>query len=73
VEETVVDKGVEIERSPALSTAKAAKYLRMSRGWLDAHADEIPHYMMGEKRLFLIEDLDAYLEKVRRGPAGVSA
>jgi hypothetical protein len=66
--------GQEVNESQAgqgelLGLAKAARHIRMSEGWLKLHAEEIGYLQMGGQKRFRIADLDAYVEKARRGAA----
>lgn len=48
-----------------MTVQEAAKYLRMSEGWL--YSSGIPHVKLGRRRLYRREDLDAHASRrVRR-------
>jgi excisionase family DNA binding protein len=51
-------------QSPYLSVAEAAEYMHISKSYLReiAHSNKIKHYKIGAKRLFRIEDIQAFLD-----------
>ena len=56
--------------SALLRRNQAARYLNVSERWLQRHCGKIPHIKMGKSVMFLIPDLDAYIQRNRK--AGVS-
>lgn len=55
-----------------MSVAEVAAYLGVSQDWVyeKAAAGELPSYKFGGHRRFKREELDAYVESHRSGPAG---
>lgn len=56
-------------QSALLKKQEAAQYLNVSERWLQRNAYKIPHIRMGKAIMFLIPDLDAYIQRNRK--AGV--
>ena len=52
---------VELEAEKVFNASEAAKYLRISRNWLYANMDKIPHADVGGYK-FLKSDLDEWLK-----------
>jgi hypothetical protein len=46
-------------------------YSCMSRRWWRCRLHEVPHIKLPGKILFLVKDVDAYLDKFRQGPQQV--
>ena len=51
-------------QSPYLSVSEAAEYMHISKSYLRtiAYSNKIKHYKIGAKRLFKIEDIQAFLD-----------
>ena len=58
-----------VTKSALLKKSEAAQYLNVSERWLQRNAQKIPHIKMGKSIMFLIPDLDAYIQRNRK--AGV--
>ena len=58
-----------VTKSALLKKQEAAQYLNVSERWLQRNAFKIPHIRMGKAIMFLIPDLDAYIQRNRK--AGV--
>lgn len=58
-----------VTKSALLKKSEAAQYLNVSERWLQRNAFKIPHIKMGKSVMFLIPDLDAYIQRNRK--AGV--
>jgi hypothetical protein len=58
-----------VTKSALLKKREAAQYLNVSERWLQRHLATIPHIKMGKSVMFLIPDLDAYIQRNRK--AGV--
>lgn len=56
-------------QSALIKRREAAQYLNVSERWLQRNAYKIPHIKMGRSMMFLINDLDAYIQRNRK--AGV--
>lgn len=56
-------------QSALLRKQEAAQYLNVTPRWLQRNAFKIPHIKMGKSVMFLITDLDAYIQRNRK--AGV--
>lgn len=56
-------------QSALLKKREAAIYLNVNERWLSRNAYKIPHIKMGKSVMFLIPDLDAYIQRNRK--AGV--
>ena len=56
-------------KSALLKKQEAAQYLNVSERWLQRNAFKIPHIKMVKSVMFLITDLDAYIQRNRK--AGV--
>lgn len=56
-------------QSALLRKKDAARYLNVSERWLQRHIATIPHIKLGKSVMFLIPDLDAYIQRNRK--AGV--
>jgi hypothetical protein len=56
-------------QSALLKKSEAAIYLNVTPRWLQRNACKIPHIKMGKSVMFLITDLDAYIQRNRK--AGV--
>jgi excisionase family DNA binding protein len=61
------------QTAPELRIGEAATYLKVSQEWLRDHAEEVGVFWIGKQRRFRISDLDAYIERARRGPERVSS
>ncbi len=58
-----------VTKSALLKKSEAALYLNVSERWLQRNAHKIPHIKMGKAVMYLIPDLDAYIQRNRK--AGV--
>ena len=58
-----------VTKSALLKKQEAAQYLNVTPRWLQRNAYKIPHIRMGKAIMFLIPDLDAYIQRNRK--AGV--
>lgn len=58
----ILSEGREIE-TPWLTIAEAATYCGVSRSYINDHADEIKHSVVGRSRKFKSADLDEWVEK----------
>ena len=56
-------------QSALLRKHEAASYLNVTPRWLQRNAYKIPHIKMGRSLMFLIPDLDAFIQRNRK--AGV--
>lgn len=50
------------------STSEAASYLTISRSKFYEIRDQIPHSQVGERRVYDLHDLDAYVESRKQSP-----
>ena len=55
-----------VTKSALLKKSEAAQYLNVSERWLQRNAFKIPHIKMGKSLMFLIPDLDAYIQRNRK-------
>jgi excisionase family DNA binding protein len=55
-----------VTKSALLKKSEAAQYLNVSERWLQRNAHKIPHIKMGKSVMFLIPDLDAYIQRNRK-------
>ena len=62
---------VELEAEKVFNASEAAKYLRISRNWLYANMEKIPHTDVGGYK-FLKSDLDEWLKAKTAQKARVS-
>ena len=52
--------------SALLRRGEAARYLNVSERWLQRNYYKIPHIKMGKSVMFLVPDLDAYIQRNRK-------
>jgi excisionase family DNA binding protein len=55
-----------VTKSALLKKSEAAQYLNVSERWLQRNAHKIPHIKLGKSVMFLIPDLDAYIQRNRK-------
>jgi excisionase family DNA binding protein len=55
-----------VTKSALLKKSEAAQYLNVSERWLQRNAHKITHIKMGKSMMFLIPDLDAYIQRNRK-------
>ncbi len=57
-------------QSPYLSVSEAAEYMHISKSYLRAlaYSKKIRHYKVGSKRLFILEDIQAFLDSCSMQP-----
>ena len=55
-----------VTKSALLKKSEAAQYLNVTPRWLQRNAHKIPHIKMGKSVMFLIPDLDAYIQRNRK-------
>lgn len=53
-------------QSALLKKSEAAQYLNVTPRWLQRNAHKIPHIKMGRSLMFLIPDLDAFIQRNRK-------
>jgi hypothetical protein len=53
-------------QSALIKRREAAQYLNVSERWLQRNAHKITHIKMGKSMMFLIPDLDAYIQRNRK-------
>lgn len=56
-------------QSALIKRREAAQYLNVSERWLQRNGHKIPRIKMGKSVMFLIPDLDAFIQRNRK--AGV--
>jgi hypothetical protein len=52
--------------SALLRKGEAARYLNVSERWLQRNFYKMPHIKMGKSVMFLIPDLDAFIQRNRK-------
>lgn len=55
--------------SALLRRGEAARYLNVSERWLQRNFYKIPHIKMGKSVMFLVPDLDAFIQRNRKAGA----
>lgn len=55
-----------VTKSALIKKSEAAIYLNVSERWLQRNTHKIPHIKMGKSVMFLIPDLDAYIQRNRK-------
>jgi hypothetical protein len=55
--------------SALLRRGEAARYLNVSERWLQRNFYKMPHIKMGKSVMFLVPDLDAYIQRNRKAGA----
>ena len=52
--------------SALLRKGEAARYLNVSERWLQRNFYKMPHIKMGKSVMFLVPDLDAFIQRNRK-------
>jgi hypothetical protein len=55
--------------SALLRRGEAARYLNVSERWLQRNFYKMPHIKIGKSVMFLVPDLDAYIQRNRKAGA----